>query len=174
MDLPYFSDVTIKSIVIDTEDTYCESGPSSNPPFEYQVGDGTYKEVRTVLDVTGICNNGKKMLFVWVTTFGNPSPDTPCGLDKPNVMRAVVDFKTIYEEAIKILKCNTSGCGCGKNNCTVDAKFADFSLQYFKLTTALELGDWDSAYEAYCYLLRKNPSKNVIKAPARKPCGCNG
>jgi len=171
-DLPYYENVYIDSIIIDTEDTYCESGPSANPPFRYQVGDGTYKEAKYVFDVADLLCDGPKMLFVWVTTLGIPSSDTPCGLDTPD-MQAVVDLSAVYNQAIKQIRCATNRCGCSGPKCTVDAAFANFSLQYYRMTTALELKDWGTAYQAYCYLLRKRPSNKIVSNP-RKPCGCNG
>lgn len=171
-DLPYYENVYIDSIIIDTEDTYCASGPSQNPPFKYQVGDGTYKKAKYVFDIADLLCDGPKMLFVWVTTLGIPSSDTPCGLDTPD-MQAVVDLSVVYNQALKQIRCATNRCGCGGKKCTVDAAFANFSLEYFRMTTALDLKDWGTAYQAYCVLLRKRPSKAIATNP-RKPCGCNG
>ena len=172
IDLAYFDNVYIDSIIIDTEDTYCESGPSSNPAFSYQVPENT-KEVRYAFDLSNFLCNNPKMLFVWITAKGIPSQDTPCGLDKIATMQAVVDLTIIYEEAMRNLRCVLNGCGCNNTKCVVDANFANFSLQYFRMETALKVGDWATAYEAYCFLLRKRPSKRIVSNP-RKPCGCNG
>lgn len=173
IDLPYYENVYIDSIIIDTEDTYCESGPSSNPIAVYSAGNSDCKTVRHAFDLSGALCGKSKMFFVWVTTTGFPSGDTPCGLDKQNTMQAVVDLKVVYEEAMKNFKCMVGGCSCNSSKCVVDANFANFSLQYFRMQSALEVGDWTTAYEAYCYILRKRPSKN-ISVKSRKPCGCNG
>ena len=173
IDLPYYDKVYIDEIIIDTEDTYCETGPSQNPPFRYQVGDGTFKKAKYVFDVADLLCDGPKMLFVWVTTLGSPSMDTPCGMDKPATMQAVVDLSTIYEEAMRKIRCASSGCGCTGRKCSIDADYANFALQYFRMETALSVKDWGTAYQAYCVLLRKRPSKKIVSNP-RKPCGCNG
>ena len=173
IDLPYYDNVYIDSIIIDTEDTYCDTGPSSNPALIYPAGGEDVKFINTLLDVSDILCDGPKMLFVWVTTLGNPSGDTPCGEDIANVMQATVDPKDIYNTAMQKMKCSAGNCGCGNSRCVVDANLANFSLQYLRMQTALEIGDWTTAYEAYCSLLRKRPSKRIVGNP-RKPCGCNG
>lgn len=173
IDLPYYDNVFIDSIIIDTEDTYCDTGPSSNPALIYPAGGTDTKFVNTLLDVADILCNGPKMLFVWVTTIGNPSGDVPCGEDVPFKVKAVVDPKDIYNEAMRKLKCTSGSCGCGQSKCIVDANLANFSLQYLRMQTALSVEDWTTAYEAYCSLLRKRPSKRIT-GKSRKPCGCNG
>lgn len=173
IDLPYYEKVYIDEIIIDTEDTYCETGPSQNPPFRYRVGDGTYKKAKYVFDVGDLLCNNSKALFVWVTTLGIPSSDTPCGLDKPATMQMVIELSAVYAEAIKRIKCSSNSCGCSAKNCFIDADYANFALQYFRMTTALDLHDWETAYLAYCALMRKRPSRKISKNP-RKPCGCHG
>lgn len=175
IDLPYFKNVFIDKIIIDTEDTFCsDSHPSPNAPFEYVVGDGTYKIARYVFDLKDILCRSPKMLYVWVKTTGIPSGDTPCGLDKEYTMKAVVELSRIYDEALRMIRCASGNCGCVGKKCAVDAEYANFALQYFRLTTALDLGDWNTAYLAYCALLRKRPSKSIIQQPKTKRCGCHG
>ena len=113
------------------------------------------------------------MLFVWITTLGSPSPDTLCGQDPPAVMQAVVDLSVVYDAALRRIRCATNNCGCSGRKCSVDADYANFALQYFRMETALEVKDWGTAYQAYCALLRKRPSKKISVNP-RKPCGCHG
>ena len=175
MDLPYFENVTIDKIIIDTEDTYCGNGsPSANPVFEYTVGDGTYKIARYVFDMKDILCRSPKMLYVWIKTNGIPSSDTPCGLDKEYTLGVAVELSAIYEEALRKIRCASGNCGCVGKKCAVDAEYANFALQYFRLTSALDIKDWDTAYLAYCALLRKRPSKSMTLQPKTKRCGCNG
>lgn len=174
MNLPYYKDVTIDKIIIDTEDTYCPNGPSSNPPFEYKVGDGTYKIARYVFDLSSVLCKGPKMIYVWVKTNGIPSADTPCGLDKEYTMQATVELSVVYAEAMRKIRCASSRCGCVGDKCAVDTEYANFALQYFRLTSALDVHDWTSAYLAYCALLRKKPSAKIANLPVKKRCGCNG
>jgi len=173
IDLPYYENEYIDSIIIDTDDTYCESGPSSNPVLEYQVGAGS-KEVRLAFDMSSALCYGPKMFFVWVTVTGFPTPDTPCRLGKRYTLKAVVSLDTVYNEAMKALACATNGCACGGARCTVDADVANFSLQFFRMQLALEAGDYGAAYDAFCFLIRKRPSKKMTANFTKKPCGCNG
>ena len=175
MDLPYFDNVTIDRIIIDTEDTVCENGPSSNPPFVMEWGDGTAKDIKTTINVSDLVKDGPKLLFVYIKCLGNPYPEPPCPLDKEYPMQAVADMSQIYETALKFAKC-TKGCGCNCQgpNCQIDVNFANFALQYFRFSTAMNNKDWATAYESYCYLMRRRNKKAKINVPPSKPCGCNG
>jgi len=172
LDLDYFASVYIDSIIIDTEDTVCETGPSDNPPFVLALS--PTKSLNTIVNVSTLVENGPKMLFVYLHCTGAPYPEPPCGLDKQDTMKPVVDYASVYEEALKLARC-VSKCGCLDGNCTVDTAFANFSLQYFRLVSALENNDVRAAYDAWFYLLHKGGKKRIepFVGPS-KPCGCNG
>ena len=50
------------------------------------------------------------------------------------------------------------------------SEIANFALQYFRLTTALDIKDWPTAYDAYLTLMRCRNKRR--KTPSYKPCGC--
>lgn len=170
MSLSYYANVYITSIIIDTEDTVCETGPSSNAPFRMNVPNKP-KFVDTTIDVSSLVKNGPKMLFVYMECGGVPSSYTPCGLDNQNTMQAVVDYAPLYETALKLAQC-TSKCGCSDGSCEIDVVFANFSLQYFRLKACLENKMWSDAYDAYRFLMKKGKFKNG--KTLKTPCNCNG
>lgn len=49
----YFDNVYIDSVVIDSQDTYIQNGPSSNPVFVYEVPDSQYDTVFSVSEPCG-------------------------------------------------------------------------------------------------------------------------
>lgn len=173
LDLDYFANMYIDSIVIDTEDTVCPTGPSDNPPIVYHPSGTNLKSIDQIIDVSEIVNAETKMLFVYIKCGGIPTPSTPCGMDGEYSMKPVVDYKAIYKEGLKRAGC-VGGCGCLGVECEIDTAFANFALQYFRLTSALDVHDWTSAYLAYCALLRKKPSAKIANLPVKKRCGCNG
>ena len=172
IDLEYYDGVYIDKIIIDTEDTVCESGPSDDPPFTLDLS--PVKSLNTTVNVSSLVKNGPKMLFVYLQCTGVPYPEPPCGLDNQDTMKPVVDYSSIYKEALKKAKC-VSKCGCLDGNCTIDTAFANFSLQYFRLVTALKNDDVRAAYDAWCFLLHKGGKRRVATSVGQsKSCGCNG
>lgn len=172
IDLEYYNSVYIDSIIIDTEDTVCETGPSSDPPFSIDI-EGSPKSVNMTLDVSTLLANGPKMLFVYVRCAGVPYPEPPCGLDNQDTMMPVVDYSTIYDKALAIARCNGK-CGCVDGNCEIDTQFANFALQYFRLKEALGAKRWSDAYDAYCWLMHKTGNVAYKTSSAKGGCGCNG
>ena len=175
-DYDYFTGCYISEILMDTQDTVCASGPStkavtlktfSNNPTRIAGADG-------IIDVSEYTNcNNPKMLFIYIHVEGYPATisQAPCGWDKEYEPYAVANMYGVYQQALKYVKC-TKGCGCVGEDCAVDANFANFALQYFRLSTALEIMDWETAFDAYKVLMRCSGKKR--KAPTYKPCGCNG
>lgn len=172
-DLSYYTNVYIDKIVIDTEDTVCPTGPSDNPPVSLSVEDT--KSIDMIIDVSDATKKGAKMLFVYVGCSGVPAATTPCGLDSEYSLKLAVDFSCIYKEGLKKAGC-TKGCGCIGADCEIDVAFANFALQYFRLTTAIENDDVENAYDAWCLMTYRKRRRALGKnaAPAVKGCGCNG
>lgn len=171
-DLDYYTNVYIDSIIIDTEDTVCETGPSDNPARTIHY-DGNLKSINTTIDVSDIVSDGPKMLFVYIRCTGTPAVNTPCGLDNQDSMMPVVDYQSVYDSALKLARC-TSKCGCADGNCHIDVVFANFALQYFRMEQGLKNGNWSDAYDAYCWLTHKNGNVKYKGSSASKRCSCDG
>lgn len=169
-DIEYFENVYIDKIVIDTESTVGSTGPSDNPALIYTIEEPS-KNINLVLDVSNMVKVRPQMLFVYVHCTGAPSADTPCGLDEEYDMSAVVDYTAIYNYALRLAK-TSGGCKCTSGDCEIDVVFANFALQYFRMEKSLENEDYDTAYEAYCYLINKGKEKRIAIKP--KGCNCNG
>lgn len=172
IDLEYYDAVYIDSIIIDTEDTVCETGPSDNPPFVLHLNEPV-KELNTTINVTTLLQDGPKMLFVYVRCTGTPYPEPPCGLDNQDTMQPVVDYQSIYNTALKLAKC-IGKCGCLDGECSVDTAFANFALQYFRMEQGLKNGNWSDAYDAYCWLMHRHGNVQYKGSSASRGCSCNG
>ena len=176
----YFEGCYIDGIKIDTQDTVCENAPSTKAkmfdtngneitdfPSSQQVA-----RVQCTIDTSAFSNCATpKMLFVYVHMGGGTGrlAQAPCDWDNQYDMCAVANLAQVYQYAYKQIKC-TKGCGCVGQDCAVDANFANFALQYFRLTTALDIKDWPTAYDAYLTLMRCRNKRR--KTPSYKPCGC--
>ena len=80
----FYDDVYIDSVVIDTQDTFMTSGPSSSSVYTKSI-DGNSKHVTLILDKTDFnaaVDFGKDLFFVYITVKCIMSPDTPCGNDR--------------------------------------------------------------------------------------------
>lgn len=165
----YLDNCYIDRILIDTQDTVCESGPSTKA-IEVKTYTNHPTRIIETINTSQFSNCATpKMLFVYVHMSGTPAPNTPCGWDNEYDMCAVANLAQVYQYAYKQIKC-TKGCGCVGQDCAVDANFANFALQYFRLTTALDIKDWPTAYDAYLTLMRCRNKRR--KTPNYKPCGC--
>ena len=68
-DLSYYDNVYIDSLTIDTQDTYSESGSSTNPIFYYEVAsvsDENKKRIRLELNNTVLGDITGNMFFVYI------------------------------------------------------------------------------------------------------------
>lgn len=53
--LPYYKDVYIDSVIIDTQDTYVMSGPSNNPVFTHTMPEDHMDSIYSIPEYTGCC-----------------------------------------------------------------------------------------------------------------------
>lgn len=171
-DLSYYADVYIDSIIIDTDLTAGENGPSSNPVYTETI-EGDEKSVSRTFDLDTILgkDRGQRMLFVFIKAKGIPAADTPCGMDNEYSVKAVADLSGVYDKAVSLLKC-VKGCGCIEDECVVSAKLANFALEWFQLKSSIELGKNTRALESFCRLVgyTKNKGREVYSV---KRCGCH-
>ena len=164
----YYKNVYIDSIVIDNQDTYVGSGPSSNPVYSYYVPNGvsqltkkTYsqKHVRLVLTPNDLPLNG--LLFVYVRAKGTPAPDTPCGLDNITTLGTVTNMYPFYQQAMNYI-------GELASNCSIPQNFTDYILKLKGLELAVRTGNYPDAIK-YFNKFFKNKSDVVIR---KGGCGC--
>lgn len=170
MDLNCLANVYIDKIIIDTDLNVKESGPSDSPVFEMTV-QGDQKAVSFSLNAKDLMNGDTtpRMFFVYVKTKGTPGPETPCGLDKEYSVKAVADLSVVYNKAIALMKCG-KGCGCTDDECLVSTKLANLSMEYYKLTTCIELGMNTEALESFNRLMGRTVTGTKVYT---QNCGCN-
>ena len=164
----YYKNVYIDSIVIDNQDTYVGSGPSSNPVYSYYVPNGvsqltkkTYsqKHVRLVLTPNDLPLNG--LLFVYVRAKGTPAADTPCGLDNITTLGTVTNMYPFYQQAMNYI-------GELASNCSIPQNFTDYIIKLKGLELAIRTGNYPDAIK-YFNKFFKNKSDVVIR---KGGCGC--
>lgn len=165
----YYKNVYIDSIVIDNQDTYVGSGPSSNPAYSYYVPNGvsqltkkTYsqKHVRLVLTPNDLHLNG--LLFVYVRAKGTPAADTPCGLDNITTLGTVTNMYPFYQQAMNYI-------GELANNCFVSQNFTDYILKMKGLELAVRTGNYTDAIKFYNKFF--NGKENTVVRKGGCSCG---
>ena len=165
----YYKNVYIDSIVIDNQDTYVGSGPSSDPVYSYSVPNGvsqltkkTYsqKHVRLDLTPTDLPLNG--LLFVYVRAKGTPAADTPCGLDNITTLGTVTNMYSFYQQAMNYI-------GELANNCSVSQNFTDYILKMKGLELAVRTGNYTDAIKFYNKFF--NGKENTVVRKGGCSCG---
>lgn len=139
LDMPYFNDIYIDSIVIDTQDTFDINGPSKSPIYTYTI-DGNNKNIKMTVNAEELMTNNfdSTMFFVYVITKGNFAANTPCGSDVRNTLAATVNIEPIYKRSIKLLQ-------QAYNSCEVPRELIDFILRYNAFNMCLKTKDFSLA-----------------------------
>ena len=172
--LSYYTNVLIGSIVIDNQDTYSASGPSSNPIYKHSFAG---KDLVTNEDIAGFKNisitvsakelfdnNGDlndDILYVYLIAVGTPSADTPCGMDNVNTLGVALNLRPIYNNGINYIKQVESTCEIPKD-------FIDFILRYKALDLALKTENYIQANKYWNKFFKNN---NVVSLNTNS-CGC--
>lgn len=189
--LSYYKNVSIEAVVIDTDETFSENGPSSNAVFS-QNFDQPYDSVGTLYDTLRTdegCDcgnvytkgNGVKrvrlclssrdlsmaslndnIFFVYIICTGVPSPDTPCSMDNHTTMGVAVNLRPIYNMSMKYIKELDSSCVMPKG-------FIDMILRIKAFELSLRTGNYITALKQW-----KKLFKNKVGMTTIKRCGCNG
>ena len=165
----YYKNVYIDSIVIDNQDTYVGTGPSSNPVYSYSVPDGvskltkkTYSQKHVRLDLSPVdLGSLDGLFFVYVRTKGIPSADTPCGMDNITTLGTVCNMYPFYQQAMNYIKEIA-------NNCSAPQNFADYILKLKGLELAVRTGNYPDAIKYYNKFF-SGKSKSSVKIGG---CGC--
>lgn len=164
----YYKNVYLDSIVIDNQDTYVGTGPSSNPVYQYTIPDvvsgltarhSFRKHFR--LDLASIDLPLDGLLFVYIRTKGTPAPDTPCGEDNVTTLGTVVNVYPFYQQAMNYI-------GELASNCSIPQNFTDYILKLKGLELAIRTGNYPDAIK-YFNKFFKNKSDVVIR---KGGCGC--
>lgn len=172
--LSYYTNVLIGSIIIDNQDTYSVSGPSSNPIYKHSFAG---KDLVTNEDIAGLKNinitvsakellnnNGDLndgILYVYLIAVGTPSADTPCGMDNVYTLGAALNLRPIYNNGINYIKQVESTCEIPKD-------FIDFILRYKALDLALKTENYIQANKYWNKFFKNN---NVVSLNTNR-CGC--
>lgn len=115
------------------------------------------KTIREVIDIDTIQD---KMFFVYITTLGTPSSDTPCGMKNTQILGVVYDRKLIYNYVIGLLSSIT--------DCDVPRNLLNNILILKALEMCLYTGQYIDALK-YWQLIKNN--KTEVKSIG---CGCHG
>ena len=165
-DLSYYDNVYIESVTIDTQDTYSESGSSTNPLFHYEVAsvsDENKKRIRLELNssVLGKPITGN-MFFVYITVKGTPSPDTPCGLDNIVTLGVTADLYPFYRSSVNYMKELENECEPSKN-------FIDSLLRFKAFELSIRTGHYTQAIKYWNKFFKEVKSNTVNTI-----CRCHG
>ena len=162
--LSYYADVYFDKIIIDTQDTYVTTGPSSTPIYtETFVGNNktiSLELSKLVLEDTPV---DKTMFFVYFIAKGTPTLDTPCGQDNMTTLKVVVDLKPIYNNAVSLLNDFSKTCQLDKN-------IIDFVFKLNGLELALKLCNYQLAVKYWNKFFKDLNYTNLLTSN----CGCNG
>ena len=157
-DLSYYDNVYIDSLTIDTQDTYSESGSSTNPLFHYEVSsvsDENKKRIRLELNssVLGKPITGN-MFFVYITVKGTPAADTPCGLDNVTTLGVTADLYPFYKSSINHMKELENECEPSKN-------FIDSLLRFKAFELSIRTGHYTQAIKCWNKFFKEVKSNTV-------------
>lgn len=185
----YFKDVYIDSIFVDTDETFVNNGPSNNAIKVYsataeypqvfsendqennvldQENEQTVytdeefylRQVSLSLDRTVIGNLENRIFFVYVIAAGTPAPDTPCGMDVNQVMKAVINTYPIYQNSMNyISELN--------NSCKVPHNFIDYILNVQAFDLSIQTGNYNKAIQLWKDYFTSIPKIETLT------CGCN-
>lgn len=161
-DLEYYTDVYLDSIQIDTQDTFVESGPSSEVVYTKTI-DGNSKSVRLELgtgDLLPTLNDN--LFFVYIRTKGAPSIDTPCGMDNSITLGTVLNKYPIYSDIMQYVKEVNA-------DCIIPKHFIDKYLRFKAFEISIITDHYTEAIKYYNKFI-----KNIDNTATNLNCGCHG
>jgi hypothetical protein len=163
---PYYDNVYLKSISIDTQDTYKDGGPSTSIIYFKDIsqeGDDikTYRLELSVGDFLPSLSNN--MFFIYVQATGTPTSDTPCGMDNEYTLGVTFNPCALYNSIMAYTKEIYNSCSIPKN-------FINLFLQFKALETSINTDHYAEAIELYNKFI-KDLKPNAVNV---KTCSCNG
>lgn len=161
-DSVYYENVHIDTISIDTQNTFIDSGPSSNVAYTNTLA-GNNKSVRLELGIGDLLPSLlDNMFFVWVRTKGTPAISTPCGEDNTLTLGVTIALYPLYQQAFGYIKELEKECATPKG-------FINFILQLKALQLAVRTGHYTQAIK-YWEKFFRGLKKDVVT----NKCGCYG
>ena len=158
----YYENVYIDTISIDTQNTFIDSGPSSNVAYTNTLT-GDNKSVRLELGIGDLLPSLlDNMFFVWVKTKGTPDMSTPCGEDNMLTLGVTVALYPLYQQAFSYIKELEKECVTPKG-------FINFILQLKALQIAVRTGHYTQAIKYWERFFR-----GLKKDAVTNKCGCYG
>lgn len=149
-DKPYYSNVSIEGVRVDTPLTY----GTDTPYYIYDGDDVTRYETEIFIpDVK------KELLIITPQVYVALPPDTPCGAD-------IIDMAAVYDRNVLLDK----GLGYLKelgDTCEISRGFVDFILKRHALDMAIATCNYSMAIKYWEML-------TMIKGTTIKGCGCHG
>lgn len=149
-DKPYYSNVRIEGVRVDTPLTY----GTDTPYYIYDEDDVTrYKAEIFIPDVK------KELLIITPQVHVALPPDTPCGAD-------IIDMAAVYDRDVLLDK----GLGYLKelgDTCEISRGFVDFILKRHALDMVIATCNYSMAIKYWKML-------TMVKGTTIKGCGCDG
>ena len=154
-DLEYYENVVLDTIIIDTQKTFIETGPSNKPLMTISC-DGV-KHFREFIDIDTISDN---LFFVYAISSGDPAENTPCGMSESSILGVTYDKYPFYSRGMKMLS-EIDGCNPPSN-------FINYILQQKAFDISLSTGNYLRAIDYW------NEFFNVKEFTISQKCGCYG
>lgn len=118
------------------------------------------RQVSLSLDKTILGSLENRIFFVYVIAGGNPSPNTPCGMDVTQVMKAVINTYPIYQNSMNYIKELDSLCKVPQN-------FIDYILNVEAFDLSIQTGNYNKAIQLWKDYFCSLPKIETLT------CGCN-
>lgn len=160
--LPYYKDVYIDTVVVDTQDTYLDNGPSDNPIFSYsEKEEDNNKNVRLELNPKTLKIHNDNLFFVYIITKGTPTINTPCGADKQITIGVAADLHPFYNKMMRSIREIDKVC-------TIPRTFIDGYLRYKALELSLKTCHYIDAIKIW------SKFKSLNRESTNSSCKCHG
>lgn len=181
--LSYYENVYLESVIIDSDKTFIEHGPSSNPIYtkSFVEPEDSYdgviesnvfvineeevdlknKRLQLSCKDLGLDNFNDNILFVYISVSGVPDIDTPCGMDNKYSMAVAVNLNPVYNTAMNYIKEL-------KDTCNIPKGFIDMILRLKAFELSINTGNFITAINQWDKLFK---NKRIVSS---NKCGCNG
>lgn len=162
---PYYDNIYISRIKIDSQDSFSSSGPSSNLIYESEDYSGqNLKSVSLILssdDFTGDIDMNKTMFFVYAVAEGTPDPSTPCSMDESPSVGITFSLCPIFNQTMQYVK-------QVEDSCVIPQPFINLILQFKAIQYSINSGHFTQAIVYY------NKFYKNLSVSTTSNCGCHG